>query len=57
MIAAMHAAANKARTIEDLEEIIPGLAVLIDASEQSIYRPQDDQTQKNTTPARQSGTP
>ena len=42
----MHMAANKAKTIEDLEEIIPGLAVLIDASEQPIYRPQDDQTQK-----------
>ena len=42
----MHMAANKARTIEDLEEIIPGLAVLIDASEQPVYRPQDDQTQK-----------
>ena len=42
----LHLAANKAKTIEDLEEIIPGLAVLIDASEQPIYRPQDDQTQK-----------
>ena len=39
-------AANKAKTIEDLEEIIPGLAVLIDASEQPIYRPLDNQTQK-----------
>ena len=42
----LHMAANKARTIEDLEEIIPGLAVLIDASEQPVYRPQDNQTQK-----------
>lgn len=42
----MHMAANKAKTVEDLEEIIPGLAVLIDASEQQIYRPQDNQTQK-----------
>lgn len=42
----MHMEANKARTIEDLEEIIPGLAVLIYASEQPVYRPQDDQTQK-----------
>ena len=42
----LHMAANKAKTIEDLEGIRPGLAVLIDASEQPIYRPQDDQTQK-----------
>ena len=26
--------------------MIPGLAVLVDASEQLIYRPQDDETQK-----------
>ena len=32
--------------LRDLEKIIPGLAVLIDASEQPVYRPQDDQTQK-----------
>ena len=42
----IHMSANKAKTIEDLEEIIPGLAVLIDASEQPIYRPQDNETQK-----------
>ena len=42
----MHMAANKAKAVEDLEEIIPGLAVLIDASEQPVYRPQDDRTQK-----------
>ena len=42
----MHMAANKAKTVEDLEEIIPGLAVLIDACEQPIYRPQDNQMQK-----------
>ncbi len=42
----LHMAANKAKTVEDLEKIIPGLAVLIDASEQPVYRPQDDQTQK-----------
>ncbi len=42
----IYAAANKARTIEDLEEIIPGLALLVDASEQGICRPADDETQK-----------
>lgn len=42
----VYAAANKARTLEDLEEIIPGLALLIDASEQGICRPADDETQK-----------
>ena len=42
----MHMSANNAKTIEDLEETIPGLAVLIDASEQPIYRPQDNETQK-----------
>ena len=42
----VYAEANKARTLEDLEEIIPGLALLIDASEQGICRPSDDETQK-----------
>ena len=42
----IYAAANKARTLEDLEEIIPGLALLVDASEQGICRPADDETQK-----------
>ena len=42
----MHAAANRVKSIEDLDAIIPGLAVLVDASEQQIYRPQDDETQK-----------
>ncbi len=42
----IHAAVNKAKTTEDLEEIIPGLAILIDASEQPIYRPLDNQMQK-----------
>ena len=42
----MHAVASRAKTIEGLEEIIPGLAVLIDASKQLIYRPRDNQTQK-----------
>jgi hypothetical protein len=42
----MHAAANKARSVEDLEAMIPGLAVLVDVSEQQICRPQDDETQK-----------
>ena len=36
--------ANKAKTIEDLEKIIPSRAVLIDSSEQSTYRPQDNET-------------
>lgn len=34
----MHMVAGKAKTVEDLEEIISGLAVLINASEQPIYR-------------------
>ena len=38
----MHAAASKAKNMEDLEALIPGLAVLVDVSEQPIYRPQDD---------------
>ena len=42
----MHAAVSKAQSIEDLEALIPGLAVLVDVSEQPIYRPQDDETQK-----------
>ena len=42
----MHAAANNIQSIEALEAMIPGLAVLVDASEQPIYRPQDDETQK-----------
>ncbi|MBI1657244.1 MAG: hypothetical protein IS632_00485 [Thaumarchaeota archaeon] len=42
----IYAAVNKAKTTEDLEEIIPGLAILIDASEQPIYRPLDNQMQK-----------
>ena len=40
------AAVSKAQSIEDLEALIPGLAVLVDVSEQPIYRPQDDETQK-----------
>ena len=42
----MHAAASKAKSMEDLEAMIPGLAVLVDVSEQQIYRPQDDETQR-----------
>ena len=42
----MHAAASKAKSMEDLEALIPGLAVLVDVSEQQIYRPQDDETQR-----------
>ena len=42
----MHAAASKAKNMEDLEALIPGLAVLVDVSEQPIYRPQDDETQR-----------
>lgn len=42
----MHMAAGKARTVEDLEGIIPGLAVLTGASEQPTCRPQDNETQK-----------
>ena len=42
----VHMAVGKAKTVEDLEGIIPGLAVLTDASEQPIYRPQDSETQK-----------
>ena len=37
--------------------MIPGLAVLGHISEQQIYRPQDDETQKNTIRARPSCTP
>ena len=42
----MHTAASKAKSMEDLEAMIPGLAVLVDVSEQQIYRPQDDETQR-----------
>ena len=42
----MHAAANKAKSIEELEALIPGLAALVDVSEQQICRPQDDEAQK-----------
>ena len=42
----MYAAANKVWSIEDLEAMIPGLAALVDVSEQQICRPQDDETQK-----------
>ena len=42
----MHAAASKAKSMEDLEALIPGLAVLVDVSEQQIYRPQDNETQR-----------
>ena len=39
-----------------LEVMIPGLAVLVDVSEQPIYRPKDDKTQ-STTRARPRNTP
>ena len=42
----VHMAAGKAKTVKDPEGIIPGLAVLTDASGQPIYRPQDNKTQK-----------
>ena len=42
----MHEAASKAKSMEDLEAMIPGLAVLVDVSEQPIYRPKDDETQR-----------
>ena len=42
----MHAAANNIQSIEALEAMIPGLAVLVDASEQPIYRPKTTRTQK-----------
>ena len=48
----MHAAANMVQSIEALEAMIPGLAVLVDASEQPIYRPQDDETQKKHHPGK-----
>ena len=44
--AKMHATANRVQSVEDLEAMIPGLVVLVDASEPPIYRPQDDETQK-----------
>ena len=52
----MHEAASKAKSMEDLEAMIPGLAVLADVSEQPIYRPKDDETQ-STTLARPRNTP
>ena len=42
----MHAEANRVRSIEALEAMIPGLVVLVYITEQPIYRPQDDETQK-----------
>ena len=42
----MHVAANKVQSIEELEEMLPGLAALVDVSEQPIYRPQDYTAQK-----------
>ena len=44
--AKMHAAANNIQSIGALEAMIPGLAVLVDASEQPIYLPQYDEAQK-----------
>ena len=42
----MHATANNIQSIKALEAMIPDLAVLVDASEQPIYRFQDNETQK-----------
>ena len=42
----MHAVANRVRSVEDLEAMIPGLAVLVDVSEQQMCRPRDGETQK-----------
>ena len=42
----MHATASKVQSIEDIKALIPGLAVLVDVSEQPTYRPQNDETQK-----------
>ena len=52
----MHAAANMAKNMEDLEALIPGLAALVDVSEQQMYQPHDDETQ-STTRAGPSGVP
>ena len=45
--AKIHAKAKKASTLEELEEIFPGLICLIDVSEQQIRRPKRKDMEKS----------
>ena len=45
--AKIHDRAKRASTLEDLEEILPGLRCLIDASEQQVQRPKRKDMEKS----------
>ena len=45
--ARIHDRAKRASTLEDLEEILPGLRCLIDASEQQVQRPKRKDMEKS----------
>ena len=45
--AKIHAKAKKASTLEELEEIFPGLICLMDVSEQQIRRPKRKDMEKS----------